>query len=111
MMTWNVPDTGRRGSQGAAHGMAVPPAVVQVMLTGAPPGNGLISLSVVTVAGRSPVFSTSKLQVMVWPGVAVVPGQSLFALAPVTCWACAGFATISVPTTAATSTSVRRHDR
>ena len=63
--------------------MAVPPAVVQVILTGAPPGNGLISLSVVTVAGRSPVFSTSKLQVMVSPGVAVAPGQSLFALAPV----------------------------
>ena len=74
--------------------MVAPPAV-QLMSTTVPPGNGLVSVRVVTWAGKSPMFSTAKLQVMVWPSVAATPGQSLSADAPVpgsVTWACARFA-------------------
>ena len=57
------------------------------------------------------MFSTVKLQMIVWPSVAARPGQSFSAHAPVPgSWARAGLDTTSVPTPA-TRPSVRASRR
>ena len=82
-VSWNVPAHGVFGARVSPSLMTVPPAVVQLISTAVPPGNGLVSVSAVTSAGKSPVFATAKVQLMVWPIVAVAPGQFFAALAPV----------------------------
>jgi hypothetical protein len=94
--------------------MTTAPAVVQLTLTVGPFGNGLCSVSTTTVAALSPMFSTVKLQVTVWPIVVIAGAQTFVPDAPVGVWACAGFAPTSVPTAATSATvspSARRQDR
>ena len=116
MVTWNVPEHGTPLAKVSPSLMTAPPAV-QLMSTSAPPGNGLCLRQGRDLGRKVSDVRNGEVQVMVWPSVAVAPGQFLAADAPVpgsTTWACAGFDTTSVPTAptnASANASTRRRDR
>ena len=81
---------------------------VQLISSGVPPGNGLCSVMLVTVAAANPRFWKVKVHVTVSPIVYGLPGgaggQSFSANAPVGSWAWAGAAASTAKTPATTGT-------